>query len=64
MNYFNSPDWKYEDYFFQELIPFIESNYRIKAERNSRAIAGLSMGGQGTVVYASHHPNCFVPLMR
>jgi len=59
MNYFNNPDWKYEDYFFQELLPFIETNYRVKAEKKSRAIAGLSMGGGGTIVYASHHPELF-----
>lgn len=59
MNYFNSPDWCYEDYFFQELIPFIETNYRVKAEKKSRAIAGLSMGGGGTLIYASHHPEMF-----
>lgn len=27
------------------LIPFIESNYSVKADRESRALAGLSMGG-------------------
>ncbi len=59
MNYFNNPDWRYEDYFFEELIPFIETNYRILANKQHRAIAGLSMGGQGTVVYASHHPELF-----
>jgi len=59
MNYFNSPGWLYEDYFFQELIPFIESNYRVKADKKHRAIAGLSMGGGGTIVYASHHPEMF-----
>jgi S-formylglutathione hydrolase FrmB len=60
MNYFNNPDWMYEDYFFKELIPHIESTYRVKAEKKSRAIAGLSMGGGGTVVYASHHPEMFI----
>lgn len=59
MNYFNNPDWRYEDYFFEELIPFVETNYRILANKQHRAIAGLSMGGQGTVVYASHHPELF-----
>jgi enterochelin esterase-like enzyme len=28
-----------------DLIPFIEKNYSVKADRESRAIAGLSMGG-------------------
>jgi len=59
MNYFNNPDWMYEDYFFQELVPFIESNYRVIADKKHRAIAGLSMGGGGTVIYAAHHPELF-----
>ena len=59
MNYFNSPGWLYEDYFFQELIPYMESNYRIIGDKKHRAIAGLSMGGGGTIVYASHHPELF-----
>ncbi|WP_423126324.1 alpha/beta hydrolase [Gaoshiqia sp. Z1-71] len=59
MNYFNNPVWRYEDYFFQELIPYIESNYRVIADKKHRAIAGLSMGGGGTFVYASHHPEMF-----
>ncbi len=59
MNYFNSLGWLYEDYFFQEAVPFIESNYRIIADKKHRAIAGLSMGGGGTLVYASHHPEMF-----
>src|SRR5436190_3596927 len=25
--------WRYEDFFFQELIPFIEKNYRAKTEK-------------------------------
>lgn len=59
MNYFNSPGWRYEDYFFEELIPYIEANYRAKTGKESRAVAGLSMGGGGTIVYASHHPELF-----
>ncbi len=59
MNYFNNPDWRYEDYFFQELVPFIEANYRVVGDKNHRAVAGLSMGGGGTIVYASHHPELF-----
>jgi len=59
MNYFNSPDWCYEDYFFEELVPYIDSHYRVKSDKQHRAIAGLSMGGGGSVVYASHHPEKF-----
>jgi enterochelin esterase-like enzyme len=52
-------DWPYEDFFFQEFLPFIEKNYRIKADKRYRAIAGLSMGGEGTFIYALHHPELF-----
>ncbi len=52
-------EWLYEDFFFQEFMPFVEKKYRIKAEKRYRAIAGLSMGGQGTFLYALHHPELF-----
>jgi len=59
--YFNSIDgnWRYEDFFFDELMPFIEKTYRIKAEKRFRAVAGLSMGGGGTFMYALHRPELF-----
>jgi enterochelin esterase-like enzyme len=59
--YFNSPkgDWNYEDFFFQEFMPFIEKTYRIRADKRYRAISGLSMGGGGTFMYALHHPELF-----
>lgn len=57
--YFNQPDWAYEDYFFTELMPQVEKKYRIRADRTNRAIAGLSMGGGGTISYAQRHPELF-----
>jgi enterochelin esterase-like enzyme len=51
--------WLYEDFFFKELMPFVEKKYRIKTEKRFRAIAGLSMGGDGTFTYALHHPELF-----
>ncbi|MCJ7446535.1 MAG: esterase family protein [Bacteroidales bacterium] len=59
--YFNTlrGDFQYEDFFFKEFIPFIEKTYRIRAEKQYRAIAGLSMGGGGTIIYALHHPEMF-----
>lgn len=59
--YFNSikGDWNYEDFFFQELMPYVEKTYRIKGEKRFRAIAGLSMGGGGTFMYALRHPDLF-----
>jgi enterochelin esterase-like enzyme len=52
-------EWLYEDFFFQEFMPFIEKTYRIKSDKRYRAIAGLSMGGEGTFIYALHHPELF-----
>ncbi len=51
--------WRYEDFFFEEFMPFIEKTYRIKSEKRYRAIAGLSMGGGGTYYYALHRPDLF-----
>lgn len=61
IGYYNSADgkWRYEDFFFEELMPYVEKKYRIKSQKRFRAIAGLSMGGGGTLVYAMHRPELF-----
>jgi enterochelin esterase-like enzyme len=66
MMYFNAerdnngtPDWKYEDYFFNEFIPYIEKTYRVRTDKGGRAIGGFSMGGGAATVYGVHHPECF-----
>lgn len=59
--YFNELDhsWHGEDFFFKELIPHIEKNYRVKTDKQFRAVAGLSMGGGGAIGYALRHPDMF-----
>lgn len=59
--YFNAIDgnWNYENFFFDELMPYVENEYRIKKEKRYRAISGLSMGGGGTFMYALHRPDLF-----
>lgn len=59
--YINSFDGKekYEDFFVKEFIPSIEKTYHIKAEKRYRGIAGLSMGGYGTLTYALKYPELF-----
>jgi len=52
-------EWRYEDFFFEELIPYVEKTYRIKSDKRYRAVAGLSMGGGGSFMYALHHPEMF-----
>lgn len=54
-----SGDWLYEDFFFNELMPFVEKKYRIKGEKRYRAVSGLSMGGHGSFIYALHRPDLF-----
>ncbi len=59
--YFNNlkGNWNYEDFFFKELMPFVEKKYRIKSEKRYRAVAGLSMGGGGSFMYTLHRPELF-----
>ncbi len=60
--YINSRDGKvrYEDFFIREFLPYIESHYRVRAERKSRGITGVSMGGYGALRFALRYPNLFV----
>ncbi len=57
--YFNMPGWSYEDFFFTELIPTVESKYRCIGDKAHRAVMGLSMGGGGSTVYCQRHPDMF-----
>lgn len=56
-NYDNSVP--YEDFFIREFMPFVEQQYRIRHEKRYRGVAGLSMGGFGSLVYALKHPDLF-----
>ncbi|MGD0427941.1 MAG: alpha/beta hydrolase family protein [Candidatus Acidiferrales bacterium] len=60
--YINSRDNKvrYEDFFIREFLPYIESHYRVRADRKSRGITGVSMGGYGALRFALRYPNLFV----
>ncbi len=44
---------------FTDVIKFIEGNYRVKAEKSGRAIAGLSMGGFHSLHISRYYPNTF-----
>ena len=59
--YINSYDGKekYEDFFIKEFIPTVEKTYRIKGQKRYRGIAGLSMGGYGTLMYSLKYPELF-----
>lgn len=43
----------------EEIVPFIEKNYRTVAKKSHRAIAGLSMGGGHTIAASGMYPDMF-----
>ncbi len=43
----------------EEIVPFIEKNYRVVAKKSHRAIAGLSMGGGHTIAATGMYPDKF-----
>ncbi|NLV39496.1 MAG: esterase [Bacteroidales bacterium] len=43
----------------EEIVPFIEKEYRVLAKPESRAIAGLSMGGGHTITATNLYPDMF-----
>ena len=57
---FHDGSLKYEDFIVEELPRYIEAHYRVKAGRQSRAIAGTSMGGYGALKIAMRHPDRYV----
>lgn len=54
----NTMNGKFEES-FQDVIKFVESNYRVKSEKSGRAIAGLSMGGFHSMHISRYYPNTF-----
>src|SRR5215203_1471061 len=51
---------KYESYIVKELIPEVDKKFRTIANRDHRAIAGLSMGGYGSIKFGLKYPEMFV----
>jgi enterochelin esterase-like enzyme len=49
----------FETDLLKDLIPFIESHYSVQADREHRAIAGLSMGGGQSLDYGLTHLDTF-----
>lgn len=61
--YVNSEEYgAYETALAQDFVDYIDSNYRTIADRSSRAIGGLSMGGYGAAYYALKHPDRFAAI--
>lgn len=43
----------------KDLLPYVESRYKVQKERSGRAIGGLSMGGYGALNLALRYPSQF-----
>src|SRR6266496_4832049 len=50
---------KYETFIMKELLPDVESRFRIIPGRSARAIAGNSMGGYGALKFGLKYPDMF-----
>jgi enterochelin esterase family protein len=50
---------KFEESLVKDVVPFIESNYRVIADADHRAITGFSMGGYQTQNITNSNPKMF-----
>ena len=49
----------FEESMVKDIIPYVESHYRVIADRDNRALAGLSMGGMQTLTLTGNYPYMF-----
>lgn len=58
--YVNSPaTGNWEDFMVQELVPYIDANFKTLPDRNSRGVAGIFIGGYGAIRFGMKHPDIF-----
>ena len=50
---------RFEASFINDIVPYIEKNYRVKTNPDYRAIAGFSMGGYHTQMITNRNPGTF-----
>lgn len=53
---------QWEDYLIEDVIGQVDTNFRTIAQREGRALAGLSMGGFGAFSLGLRHPEMFISL--
>src|SRR3984885_9554389 len=49
----------WEDFMIQELVPYIDANFKTLPDRNSRGITGIFIGGYGAIRFGMRHPDVF-----
>lgn len=50
---------RFEDYFIEEIIPYMDSHFRTVAARKGRAVDGFSLGGFQAIKIAAQYPQLF-----
>lgn len=55
----SSATGNWEDFMIQELVPYIDANFRTVPNRDSRGIAGIFIGGYGAIRFGMRHPDVF-----
>jgi len=50
---------RFTDELLKDVVPYVEKNFRVQADREHRALAGLSMGGGQTLRAVVAHPDQF-----
>lgn len=50
---------RFEDYFIEELVPYVDAHYRTVAGREGRAVDGFSLGGFQSIKIAAQYPALF-----
>lgn len=54
-----SPNDAWANYFFQDIVPYVDRNFRTITHRESRGIFGFSKGGGDSAVLAFRRPDLF-----
>lgn len=49
----------YEDHIVKDVVGFVDRTFHTRHARDGRALAGLSMGGYGSLMLALRHPDVF-----
>jgi S-formylglutathione hydrolase FrmB len=58
--YVNSPiTGNWDDFMMEEVVPYIDKNFKTKPGRDSRGIAGIFIGGYGALRFGMEHPDVF-----
>jgi enterochelin esterase-like enzyme len=55
----SSATGNWEDFVIEELVPYIDTNFKTLPNRDSRGIAGIFIGGYGAIRFGMRHPDVF-----